>query len=1298
MELLKINLNFNQDDLADKNEAKLYRKLDHNIKIKEMITQSLNNVFKQLNPKLVDDCVGQVKYLLNLANKTKDATQSIVILDTTKLVWIAPGEWSEKSKQVHSIQDLYDWCNEKKQSATKPLYNVCFLVQLPNVIVNDYNTICFYSNLNFNYEHDMCQLSLDLKRIELINLKELLSKKQFTLSLSEEIKFIDDPEVIKNILTWKQLIIDDNKNLDAYLHVNEWKRFLGAAKDYYRNKSLQKKDSNGLDTIFWLQDTYLTLGKSYTCYILQPKVNPIASFNVSSSKQYYLIKKQTLKKPSDIPDIYYSVYINFKQDNQLPNLIKDINQECINKNDTLMQLSDSIKDKQSQLKNMQASMQELGNNLKQKQIEFTSTSKLAATLNAQVNAKQSEVNAINSQLHNLNINGNINQSNVLQVDQLHHQLINANNELSNLKSRYQVAFDNAHQLDLIVQQLAKQVDSSQTRMQELDQEIAKARMIINTYKQANEKYSQLITTLKNGQYDCKKISFVLNDDQKVAFEPFMVISSIKSFFNGFSFSNYYFDEFNFWGAVNTARLTNYLYYILEGFYKNPFLLQKLINPEKLTVKIDQAISPVIKNSFQLNKLQTEAIKKAINIEDYFYLQGPPGTGKTQTICAIANQYALEHKTILMASQSHEAINNFFDRLDEINYQNPKLMLVKYIPDKQKEMQNKYNVDSSWQRFLQKSINYCQDPHRYLKDLVIINKWIEDEYFLPPFFTKQELAFLKNNPNLIKQSLQQTRFDKVASSYLKAFNGEELDEEYFNLINDKQINQSANLEWLKQYDELIAKWNKVTNQVRIFNDLQALQSAYKAISNHNEYIDLFQQQYLDQVPPTKTFKTSNFFHQQTTTKEKEVTSTLVNKLQFIEFINKNKLINVFGITMSANSTISILKENDSDLFYDWPIDLVIIDEISKSTIPEIIGRILLAKKVIFAGDYKQLPPLCEYNIDECKQLVANADFNHKFTKWGSKVYDPDSEDDEEKAVQLQKWLNDLYQTSFFKKEVSVLKREHHLATVPYQFLTEQHRFCASIMNVVNTFYDDNEKLTMPEPSKVFNEYNLNILSIQHINQTLADPCIIMDTSYLDGNTQAFFLSKFNIKSKISFDTVQWDGITYTSHVNPYNAMVIVNLIYQLLTNNQNLHPDQIGVITMTKSQKKLIDLMLKNKIETNKWNPSWKDVKIDTVDNFQGREKSIIILDFVRSYGTLNGNDIEQKPRDVRFYFVNERNNVAISRAQSKLIIVGSFANHYLDLKTILNSEGMKEQYEFLKQVYHSVNKKVASKDLLWPKM
>ncbi|MBQ3621551.1 hypothetical protein II941_01900 [bacterium] len=58
--------------------------------------------------------------------------------------------------------------------------------------------------------------------------------------------------------------------------------------------------------------------------------------------------------------------------------------------------------------------------------------------------------------------------------------------------------------------------------------------------------------------------------------------------------------------------------------------------------------------------------------------------------------------------------------------------------------------------------------------------------MPAFFTNQELTYLKNNNQFIKQSLNLTRFEKVASDYAKAFNKhEEFDEELFNLINNKQ---------------------------------------------------------------------------------------------------------------------------------------------------------------------------------------------------------------------------------------------------------------------------------------------------------------------------------------------------------------------------------------------------------------------------------------------------------------------------------------------------------------------------------
>ncbi|MBP5783790.1 hypothetical protein J6W32_04330 [bacterium] len=88
-----------------------------------------------------------------------------------------------------------------------------------------------------------------------------------------------------------------------------------------------------------------------------------------------------------------------------------------------------------------------------------------------------------------------------------------------------------------------------------------------------------------------------------------------------------------------------------------------------------------------------------------------------------------------------------------------------------------------------------------------------------------------------------------------------------------------------------------------------------------------------------------------------------------------------------------------------MDIVIIDEISKSTTPEILSRIVLAKKVIFAGDYKQLPPKCDFTVDECKDLVKNEKFTTKFNqtlndKQIDKVYDPQG-DEETEAKNLTK---------------------------------------------------------------------------------------------------------------------------------------------------------------------------------------------------------------------------------------------------------------------------------------------------------
>lgn len=70
--------------------------------------------------------------------------------------------------------------------------------------------------------------------------------------------------------------------------------------------------------------------------------------------------------------------------------------------------------------------------------------------------------------------------------------------------------------------------------------------------------------------------------------------------------------------------------------------------------------------FSLNRQQREAFAKLWSYGPLSLLQGPPGTGKTSFIASFIH-YALSHgaQSILLASQSHEAVNNAAERVIDL---------------------------------------------------------------------------------------------------------------------------------------------------------------------------------------------------------------------------------------------------------------------------------------------------------------------------------------------------------------------------------------------------------------------------------------------------------------------------------------------------------------------------------------------------------------------------------------------------------------------------------------------------------
>ncbi|PPQ70505.1 hypothetical protein CVT24_013275 [Panaeolus cyanescens] len=118
----------------------------------------------------------------------------------------------------------------------------------------------------------------------------------------------------------------------------------------------------------------------------------------------------------------------------------------------------------------------------------------------------------------------------------------------------------------------------------------------------------------------------------------------------------------------------------------------------------------------------------------------------------------------------------------------------------------------------------------------------------------------------------------------------------------------------------------------------------------------------------------------------------------------------------------------------------------------------------------------------------------------------------------------------------------------------------------------------------------------------------------------------------------------SFFNIDEASQVKKYITTLLANQKNrLKAEHIGVITPYHAQRcKILDLLHKD-IKT-------RDIKVGTVEEFQGQERRVIIISTVRSNRDFIAADIR---RSLGFVADQRRMNVALTRAQALLIVIGN---------------------------------------------
>jgi hypothetical protein len=343
------------------------------------------------------------------------------------------------------------------------------------------------------------------------------------------------------------------------------------------------------------------------------------------------------------------------------------------------------------------------------------------------------------------------------------------------------------------------------------------------------------------------------------------------------------------------------------------------------------------------------------------------------------------------------------------------------------------------------------------------------------------------------------------------------------------------------------------------------------------------------------------------------------------------VNLFGTTTSSRdrfdekSMAELEAYNLGELdLRKQGIDVVIIDEVSKSSFIELLIPILYGKTVILVGDHRQLPPMYEYrnfrdeDYEGLDPEIINPTINKRYIS--------------------------MYEESFFKTLFEKVPADYKI------MLTKQYRSHEHIMNVFNHFYNKNLELGDIAQNSNKKHY-LNIEGNQRL--------------IIEQDKHIYFIDSKDYESR-SEDS--------TSIQNKGEADIVIELLKKIdeaYQKSSDFKPKvdkikridermSIGVICTYGDQARLINQKRKtsnlNNFKSFNENNDSKLI-ISTVDDFQGDERDIIIVSMVRN------------PRDPGrsnpgFITAYQRINVAFSRARRLLIIVGN--KDYLIRKGVID--------------------------------
>ncbi|EAO0749821.1 AAA family ATPase [Salmonella enterica] len=315
------------------------------------------------------------------------------------------------------------------------------------------------------------------------------------------------------------------------------------------------------------------------------------------------------------------------------------------------------------------------------------------------------------------------------------------------------------------------------------------------------------------------------------------------------------------------------------------------------------------NNIILNEQQRNAFSKLLNNGPLSLLQGPPGTGKTEFIAAFVH-YLIEKqksKSILLVSQSHEAVNTAAERIRKhcIRLGTP-LNIVRFS--------NREGAVSTGLKDVYSNAIIAEKRELFRAEFKYRVEFLSQALGLQPEFissiVEAELVLFKQIENLSKcfDAIQNQQLEKDEQHQLK-LNIASLDAGI-----RKSLSQVYFLDYPADKDIRMAKReviNHLCSRYSVRPDEAKKATALAAVSR--DMIDVLE----------------------------------TERVNYEEFFARSRQL-VTGTCVGIGQKHLGIAENQ----YDW----VIIDEAARSIASELAIAMQSGKRVLLVGDHKQLPPL------------------------------------------------------------------------------------------------------------------------------------------------------------------------------------------------------------------------------------------------------------------------------------------------------------------------------------------------------